>query len=336
MDKKLEEIFAEQEKEDAYRITEGLEASINRELGDPAYLIETMKRDGLRGITEAYDFSIREAIVRVSAEFSIRKHTTCLVPYYHSHDFYEMIYVWKGTCRQRIAGEAQELILSEGNLCILPPGTVHAILPCSETDLILKIIIPNPMMKQITDELEQEKSSQESITEYLKVKNKIYIFAKTSLVSYSIKSYMYDLLHEAYRGTALQRPAVKCLVELLLITLGRSIPEQSNENLLQKVSAYIQKNIRNANLEEAAKLLGYSSRQLRRKITELSGGTFTDILWKTRMERAAELLNESDIQVEEIARTVGYQSTAGFYKRFCAVFHMTPAAYRKIYARPHE
>ena len=59
MDKKLEEIFAEQEKEDAYRITEGLEASINRELGDPAYLIETMKRDGLRGITEAYDFSIR-------------------------------------------------------------------------------------------------------------------------------------------------------------------------------------------------------------------------------------------------------------------------------------
>ena len=144
MNDKIKRIFEEQEKEDAYKISEGLQKAINEEVGNAEYLMKQIERYRLHKISEAFDFSIRENIVRISAEFSIRKHSVCLVPYYHSHDFYEMIYVWQGQCTQNPAGETEDLNLSAGNLCILTPGMAHAILPCSETDVILKIIIPNP------------------------------------------------------------------------------------------------------------------------------------------------------------------------------------------------
>ena len=113
--------------------------------------------------------------------------------------------------------------------------------------------------------------------------------------------------------------------------------EHTNEGILKEVFAYVRGHLQDANLEELAALTGYSGRQLRRKIAESTGGgTFSDILQRTRMEEAATLLNGTDISVEEVAKIVGYQATAGFYKRFSEVFHMTPAAYRKMYMSPGE
>ncbi len=60
-----------------------------------------------------------------------------------------------------------------------------------------------------------------------------------------------------------------------------------------------------------------------------TGGTFSDILQRVRLEEAAVLLRETDLTVEQIAERTGYQSISGIYKRFRTVFHMTPNEYRK-------
>ena len=50
---------------------------------------------------------------------------------------------------------------------------------------------------------------------------------------------------------------------------------------------------------------------------------------KTRMERAAEMLKETDRSVAEIAMTVGEKSPAAFEKNFARVYGVKPLDYRR-------
>ncbi len=380
IDARLAAEFERQEAEDAYRLGEGLEAAVNDEFENGGRVMQKIRefyerrmghgvsgkgddsvknRDVAAWIAahgkkeeDVFSFSIRETLVRVSAEFSIRKHTTCQMPYFHGHDFYEMIYVWRGRGGQKVMGAQEALALSEGDLCILTPGMVHAMLPCRKGDLILKIIIPCPMMREMLGRMEEggkmhfmadsTEDSGDNFVEFLKKKNELYIFRGVAGMKPQTDRLIEALMQEAYWGTTYQGSAIQSLLVLLLVGLNRGRlkrgdVEHTNEGILKEVFAYVRGHLQDANLEELAALTGYSGRQLRRKIAESTGGgTFSDILQRTRMEEAATLLNGTDISVEEVAKIVGYQATAGFYKRFSEVFHMTPAAYRKMYMSPGE
>jgi AraC family transcriptional regulator, melibiose operon regulatory protein len=57
----------------------------------------------------------------------------------HRHSFIEMNYVYSGTCTQYING--QEVILKEGDLCLLDTNVTHGIESSSENDIIINIMI---------------------------------------------------------------------------------------------------------------------------------------------------------------------------------------------------
>lgn len=50
-------------------------------------------------------------------------------PYYHTHDFYELIYVYRGRGGQYLAGEKDALRMETGDVCLLTPGKIHAMMP---------------------------------------------------------------------------------------------------------------------------------------------------------------------------------------------------------------
>lgn len=373
IDSKLAAEFERQEAEDVYRLGDGLAEAVAEEFENADHVMRQIRvfygrrlESGTAGKVndstddmdvaawlaahgnrdaDVFSFSIRETLVRVSAEFSIRKHTMCQMPYFHGHDFYEMLYVWRGRCGQKVMGDEDVLNLSEGDLCILTPGMVHAMLPSQEEDLVLKIIIPCPMMREMLRRMEEDEEGRgtdfaadlegddgNDFVELLRKKDELYVFRGAGDAKLQTGRLVDALVREAYWGSTYQSSAIKSLLALLLIGLNRGSLERAGEGILQEVSAYVRSHIEDANLEELAILMGYSGRQLRRKIAEASGGgTFTDILWKIRMEEAATLLNGTKLSVEEVARAVGYRATTGFYKRFQEVFHMTPAAYRKMY-----
>lgn len=81
--------------------------------------------------------------VRTAAKFGIKKHTASQRPYRHGHDFYELICVHGGCCRQRI-GDAP-LLLAQGQCCLLAPGAEHEMERCGGGDVILKLVIPPPL-----------------------------------------------------------------------------------------------------------------------------------------------------------------------------------------------
>lgn len=83
-------------------------------------------------------------------------------------------------------------------------------------------------------------------------------------------------------------------------------------------------------LEELAKRLGYSPDYLGRRIRRESGESFTRLRQKFFLEKAAELLLESTLSVDEVAARLGYRSTSSFYRLFQKEYGIAPGAYRKM------
>src|SRR6187431_1835299 len=81
-------------------------------------------------------------------------------------------------------------------------------------------------------------------------------------------------------------------------------------------------------LDEIARRVASSRRQLQRAYAEIGSTTFRDHLTAVRMERAAEMLSSRSLTVREVAHRVGYRQPAQFAKAFRRHHGVAPSAYR--------
>lgn len=85
---------------------------------------------------------------------------------------------------------------------------------------------------------------------------------------------------------------------------------------------------------EAAAVLGMSERSLRRGLSKERTG-FRDLAQDVRLQRAAELLADQRVAIEEIARRLGYSEPAAFIHAFRRWTGVSPARFRREHhARP--
>jgi AraC family transcriptional regulator, regulatory protein of adaptative response / methylphosphotriester-DNA alkyltransferase methyltransferase len=82
-------------------------------------------------------------------------------------------------------------------------------------------------------------------------------------------------------------------------------------------------------LDDVAREIATSSRQLQRVFAELAGRAFRDELAAVRMQHGAELLMTTDLPVAEIARRVGYRQAAQFAKAFRRHHGVSPSGLRR-------
>jgi transcriptional regulator GlxA family with amidase domain len=73
---------------------------------------------------------------------------------------------------------------------------------------------------------------------------------------------------------------------------------------------------RDLSLDDIARRVASSRRQLQRSYAEIGHTTFREHLTAVRMERAAELLQNRALTVREVAARVGYRQPAQFAKAF--------------------
>jgi AraC-like DNA-binding protein len=84
----------------------------------------------------------------------------------------------------------------------------------------------------------------------------------------------------------------------------------------------------NLSLDDIARRVASSRRQLQRAYSEIGKTTFREHLTAVRMERAAELLGQRDLTVRDVARRVGYRQPAQFAKAFRRHHGATPSRFR--------
>ena len=81
-------------------------------------------------------------------------------------------------------------------------------------------------------------------------------------------------------------------------------------------------------LDDVARRLASSRRQLQRAYAEIGGSTFRTHLTRVRMRKAAELLSGSRLTVREVAHRVGYRQPAQFAKAFRRHHGVAPSDFR--------
>ena len=81
-------------------------------------------------------------------------------------------------------------------------------------------------------------------------------------------------------------------------------------------------------LDDIARRVASSRRQLQRAYAEIGDTTFRDHLTRMRMQKAAEMLATRGLTVREVAHRVGYRQPAQFAKAFRRYQGVAPSAFR--------
>lgn len=99
---------------------------------------------------------------------------------------------------------------------------------------------------------------------------------------------------------------------------------------IRKASAYIRSHYDEPlSLGRVAREVGMSREHFCTLFHKGTGLTFVDYLTRVRIERAGNLLRESERTVTEIALTCGFQSISHFNRRFLAITGESPTTFRR-------
>src|SRR5205814_4253063 len=96
-----------------------------------------------------------------------------------------------------------------------------------------------------------------------------------------------------------------------------AVVSRITDNLSQSLSA-----------AEIAAELGMTESRFSRFFRRATGNTFTDFVNRVRINRACQLLMETDRLVTHICYEVGFNNVANFNRRFLEIKGMTPSEFR--------
>ena len=100
-------------------------------------------------------------------------------------------------------------------------------------------------------------------------------------------------------------------------------------SLFEEATAIVEREFASdLSLDDIARRVASSRRQLQRAYAEIGSTTFREHLTAVRMERAAEMLRVRGLTVRDVAHRVGYRQPAQFAKAFRRHHGTSPSAYR--------
>uniref|UniRef100_F4CFQ1 histidine kinase n=1 Tax=Sphingobacterium sp. (strain 21) TaxID=743722 RepID=F4CFQ1_SPHS2 len=113
------------------------------------------------------------------------------------------------------------------------------------------------------------------------------------------------------------------------ITVPEDEVVSEREKFLQKVVAYIHENMGNSQLsvESVSAHLFISRASLYNRLLEFTGMTPVEFIRAAKLERAAYLLEKSDMNVAEVAYETGFANPNYFTKVFKAKYQLTPSEF---------
>ncbi|MFB7462416.1 GlxA family transcriptional regulator [Streptomyces sp. NPDC056224] len=116
--------------------------------------------------------------------------------------------------------------------------------------------------------------------------------------------------------------------------LAAPVPEDAQDERLTEVLDWARQHLHERlPVAELARRAVMSKRSFARRFTAATGTTPHAWLVNLRLSRAEELLETTDLPVEEIARTVGYTSAAVLREQFVRRRGVPPRSYRRSFTR---
>ena len=277
-----------------------------------------------------------ENFIPAELDCSFIRHPRYMPAFLHSHEFFEIVYVKHGNCINYINGET--VTLNEGDFCFHSPGTVHALLVFSDDDIAYNIVIRHSTFAQYFLGLFSEADILSQFFAHVIYHSDEFPY----LIFHAGADMELDGIIEKAEGIYSSEGRFKkqllnaILAEFFAMLLRNhekdvyvpTTSKQVDDNLVF-ILHYMEEHFASVTLKELSDFFGYSERQLQRIIKKATGKTFMENIQLHRIKQAENLLQKSDLSVEQIALEVGYSSTNNFRRIFQKITGCMPNEYRK-------
>ncbi len=152
----------------------------------------------------------------------------------------------------------------------------------------------------------------------------------TGANDYITKPFNVEVLHAKIRNLLRLNNTLKNTYTRQIKVLTPEVAiESADEKLLNKIVSYLEKNLTNAQLsvESLSKEVGMSRSSLYSKVLDLTGQTPVEYIRSYRLDKAAGLMEKSDMSIAEIAYEVGFSTPNYFARSFKTKFNMLPSEF---------
>ena len=279
----------------------------------------------------------KKSMVRVQGWFSAKVHIKRTPLYFHRHEYVEMLYMYKGRCRQYIESLKDCIILQEGDFFLLNQNVTHALQQEDQESILIKIIVPASYISfEFLEKMNHESELFHFLVNAKSERNEYYHYIHIHKTGEEEKLFIEKMMTEFYCGESYSEEAIKNYLQLLMIYTDRgdkhfdSRSYKITHSSIQKGSIiqYIYEHSDAVTLEELSNKFLYNQSYLSRMIKENCNMSFRDLLREIRIEKAVKLLGGSDYSVEKIALMVGYKSAIPIYREIKNKYGMSPAEIR--------
>ena len=236
----------------------------------------------------------------------------------HSHDFCEILYVAGGAGEAILEGK--KFRLAPGDLVVVNPGTLHEERSDAKAPLrLIFLAIRDFAVPGLPAGcLSQEKYRVLSCGEY----------------RYKMDIYLRELLQETSSQIEFYQEISQGLVSALLVLVMRLIrinpeDEAALSQECQKIKEYLDQNFTSPiTLDSLSETVYISKHYLSHLFKEQTGVSPIKYLTSKRMEKACELLSETELPVSEVSKAVGYENPLYFSQLFKRIYGISPVKYR--------
>lgn len=263
---------------------------------------------------------------------AVRPHTRFVHFPEHSHDYVEAIYMCSGKTTHIINGTP--ITLNEGDLLFLTPRARQEILPAGVDDIAINFLIRPPFFQQPLAMMGDEESPVKKFVINTLVDTTYtagYLHFEVSdilPIQNTVETLVWALLNHVPDQRKINQTAMGFLLLLLMDHTDRIIHKNAEEDLIIKTLSYIEDNYVNGTLKALADSLHYDYAWLSREIKKRTGKTYTELVQEKRLSQSCWMLKNTRLNVDEIARTVGYENVSYFHRAFRKKHHTSPRKYR--------
>ena len=253
---------------------------------------------------------------------------------YHAHDFYEINFVYKGSCINLI--EDENVIMDEGDAVIIHPSIFHLLFAYEECK-VFNFLIEKEWLENNIENLCESKSA---VYKFLSFGNKQdffkYALCKRLKDNDKIKKAIEKVMIFSEENCSTKY----ILQQASALELISDIIEEEVETLLSDgrggvsanivdVLSYMSKNYKTVTLKSISEKFFYSKTHVCRLFIKKMNKTFNQTLMEMRLSHAQAMLIKTDMKIKEIAEAVGYDSVEYFQRLFKKKTGLTPCEYRK-------
>ncbi|MCY9666608.1 AraC family transcriptional regulator [Paenibacillus alginolyticus] len=252
----------------------------------------------------------------------------------HFHDWYEIVYVYRGKGTFFIDHTFYEM--KQGDLFLIPGNTIHRATPDREMPVTSTAIYFNPSIVQVPN-LGDSFSYLHCFDQAAEHRNyKLEtLLPQRQHLDVCLESIQYECKHQSLG----HRQAILLQLLQLLLFLNRDLDSGIKPNVgdsiappvwMREILLYIDQHFcEDIGLKTLSKQASVTPAHFSRVFKQLIGMNITAYIMTKRIIRAKQLLSENDLNINIIAEMCGFESLPHFHAMFKRVLGMTPAAARK-------